>query len=92
VEYDERISKQELETSIYWYRMKIDQEDTTARKPCSRRPKLAKVNPTNAILDCNFEQTFEKLILKVADGGHFGFLSPKIFPHTFWRGTLSYFI
>jgi len=42
----------------------------------------------NAILDCNFRQTIEKLILKVADGGHFGFLSPTIFPYTFGRGTL----
>jgi len=40
-------------------------------------------NPTNAILDGDFRQTFETLILKVADGGHFGFLSPKIFPTLF---------
>ena len=49
-------------------------------------------NPINTILDCDFRQTIEKLILKVTDGGHFGFLSPIIFPHIFGRSTLSYFI
>ena len=44
-------------------------------------------NHKNDILRDNIGQTIEKLIFKMSEGGHFGFLSITQFAHTFERGT-----
>jgi len=44
-------------------------------------------NPRNHILHYSFSQTIEKLFLKMAYGGHFGFLPTTTYAHTFERDT-----
>jgi len=43
--------------------------------------------PRNHILHYSFSQTIEKLFLKMAYGGYFGFLPTTTYGHTFERDT-----
>jgi len=48
-------------------------------------------NPRNHILHYSFSQTIEKLFLKMAYGGYFGFLPSTTYAHTFERDTLQFY-